>query len=259
MTAFSKLIETHCHLESLKSLPLEETLRLCQEQSIEKIITISAEPPSLDATLNIAQKYPQVFCSQGIHPHDAITYTKEIEEIIKVRSRQEKKVVAVGEIGLDYHYLHSSREKQIEVFESQLQIAVDSNLPVILHTREAEEDTIQILKNFSSSLKRKGVLHSFTSSLELLEFALSENFFIGFNGIITFKSAENVREALRQTPISNILLETDAPYLTPIPHRGKENSPFYLPLVAQAILKIKEGETLILETIFENSEKLFKI
>jgi len=138
------------------------------------------------------------------------------------------KMVAVGEIGLDYHYNNSPPEIQRSAFERQLQIACDQDLPVVIHTRDADEDTKAILKNFSSKLKRKGVVHSFTSTLELAEFVLSEGFYIGFNGIITFKKAENVQEVVKITPVERILFETDSPFLTPVPHTGKENAPFYL-------------------------------
>jgi len=148
-------------------------------------------------------------------------------------------MVAVGEIGLDYHYNNSPREIQRKVFEKQLQIAADTDLPVIIHTREADEDTKSILKNFSPHLKKKGVIHSFTSGKELAEWVLNENFYLGFNGIVTFKKAENVQEIVKMSPLERILLETDAPFLTPVPHRGKENAPHYLPFVAQKIADLK--------------------
>jgi TatD DNase family protein len=169
-----------------------------------------------------------------------------------------KKMVAVGEIGLDYHYNNSPADLQRTVFEKQLQIACDQNLPVVIHTREAEEDTKAILKNFSSSLKSKGVIHSFTSSTELAEFVLSEGFHIGFNGIITFKKAENVQELEKINPTDRILFETDSPFLTPVPHRGKENAPYYLPFVAAKIAELK-GINLedLKQQVLANSLKCF--
>lgn len=232
-------IETHCHLDYLKSASLEEILKTSKEVGIQKIITIGVDPLNLDKVQEIAHENEMVYFSQGIHPHDAKDATDV--EFEKIRSRsKEIKMVAVGEIGLDYHYNNSPPEIQKAIFEKQLQIAVDCDLPVIVHTREADEDTISILKNFSNHLKRKGVIHSFTSSKSLAEWILSENFFLGFNGIITFKNATNVQEIVQLTPINKILLETDSPFLTPVPHRGKENNPSYLPFVAEKIAELKK-------------------
>jgi TatD DNase family protein len=166
--------------------------------------------------------------------------------------------VAVGEIGLDYHYNNSPRDIQIAVFEKQLQIACDTNLPVVIHTREADEDTRDILKNFSKNLKSKGVIHSFTSSKELAEFVLAENFYIGFNGIITFKNAINVQDVVKITPIEQILFETDSPFLTPVPHRGKENAPYYLPHIVEKIAELKNISLDILKPqVYQNSFRCF--
>jgi len=140
-----------------------------------------------------------------------------------------------------------------------LQIAIDFNLPVVIHTRDADEDTMTVLKKFSPLLKRKGVVHSFTSSLALAEFALSEGFYLGFNGIITFKNAQNVRDALMITPINRILLETDSPFLTPDPYRGVENAPYYLPFIAEKVAEVKnENLDFVLSQAYQNSIDLFK-
>ncbi len=168
------------------------------------------------------------------------------------------KMVAVGEIGLDYHYNNSPAEVQRSAFERQLQIACDQDMPVVIHTREADEDTKAILRNYSSTLKRKGVIHSFTSTLDLAEFVLSEGFYIGFNGIITFKKAENVQEVVKITPQERILFETDSPFLTPVPHRGKENAPFYLPFVAAKIAELKNVDLDLLKVqVLKNSLQCF--
>src|SRR5690606_484770 len=178
---------THCHLDYLKSLPFEELLQKIQEAGIEKIVTIGVDPQNLDSVLKLSEEHSQIYFTQGIHPHDA----KEIknEDLEKIRTRASlPKMVAVGEIGLDYHYNNSLPDIQKKYFREQLQIAAENDLPVVIHTREADEDTKEILKEFSPLLKRKGVLHSFTSGRELAEYALSEDFYLGFNGIITFKN-----------------------------------------------------------------------
>jgi TatD DNase family protein len=251
------LIETHCHLDYLKALPLEEIRTLIKEAGINKVITIGVDPENLDRVKEISEIYPEVYFTQGIHPHDAKNATDvEFNKIISRASLS--KMVAVGEIGLDYHYNNSPQDVQKSVFEKQLQIACDQDLPVVIHTRDADEDTKAILKNFSSTLKRKGVVHSFTSSIELAEFVLAEGFHIGFNGIITFKKAENVQEVVKITPPEKILFETDSPFLTPVPHRGKENAPYYLPFVAAKIAELKNLDVEKLKTqVYQNSLNCF--
>ncbi len=252
-----EIIETHCHLDYLKALELEETLEKAKEHSVSRIVTIAVDPDNLKSVRELSKKYPQIFGTQGIHPHEAKLYTDAVEKEIKDHV-QEDKIVAVGEIGLDFHYNNSPKDIQIEVFERQLQIAVDLDMPVVIHSREAEKETIDILKKYSKSLKRKGVIHSFTSSLELAEFALNDDYCLGFNGIITFNSAQNVRDALSITPIERVLVETDAPFLTPVPYRGRENAPYYLPFIIEKIASEKEMsvDEVITQTT-SNAKKLF--
>ncbi len=232
------LIETHCHLDYLKDLSTEEIVNKSKEYHVEKIITIAVSPDNLDAVIALTQEHDCVFGTQGIHPHDAKFFNQEVLQKV-ANNLKEPKIVAVGEIGLDYHYNKSPKEIQIEAFEAFLNLASERDLPVVIHTRDADEDTKNTLLKFSSKLRKKGVIHSFTSSIELAKFCLDQGFHLGFNGIITFKNAENVRDVLRMTPLERILIETDAPFLTPIPYRGKENAPFYLPFIAQAIAEIK--------------------
>jgi TatD DNase family protein len=250
-------IETHCHLDYLKAEPLEEIRKKIKEAGITKVVTIGVDPLNLDKVQELSKLYPEIYFSQGIHPHDAKEATDI--EFNKIKSRcGEIKMVAVGEIGLDYHYNNSPPDIQKKVFEKQLQIASDQDMPVIIHTRDADEDTKAILKNFSKILKRKGVVHSFTSGLELAQFVLDEGFYIGFNGIITFKKAENVQEVVKMTPLERILFETDSPFLTPVPHRGKENAPYYLPFVAAKIAELKNADLEKLKTqVLQNSLKCF--
>jgi TatD DNase family protein len=251
------MIETHCHLDYLKAEPLEDIRKKIQEAGITKVVTIGVDPLNLDKVMELSNQYPEIYFTQGIHPHDAKEATEvEFHKIITRSSMQ--KMVAVGEIGLDYHYNNSPPEIQRSAFERQLQIACDQDMPVVIHTRDAEEDTKAILRNFSSQLNRKGVIHSFTSSIDLAEFVLSEGFHIGFNGIITFKKAENVQEVVKITPVERILFETDSPFLTPVPHRGKENAPFYLPFVAAKIAELKNADLdQLKEQVFRNSLECF--
>lgn len=252
------LIETHCHLDYLKELSTEEILKKSEDHNIKKIVTIAVDSGNLESVRNLASSFDQVFGTQGIHPHHANEYSENIEKEIR-NHINDKRIVAVGEIGLDFYYNNSKKEEQILAFEKQLQIAVDTNKPVVIHTREADEDTIAILKNFSKTLKGNGVIHSFTSSVSLAEFCLDEGFYLGFNGIITFKNAQNVRDVLAVTPIEQTLIETDSPFLTPVPFRGRENAPFYLPFVAEKIASEKEMNIEdVLKITKNNAINLFK-
>ncbi len=252
-----KLFETHCHLDYLKQLPINEVVSKSNEVGIDKIITISVSPDNLSSAFSLTVQFDHVYCTQGIHPHEAKHVTDDVYETVKKNADSEK-VVAIGEIGLDYHYNHSERKTQIKVFEEHLKISIEKDLPVVIHSREADEDMMAILNNFAPSMKRKGVIHSFTSTPELAEMAIAHGFYLGFNGIITFKKAQNVRDIVSLTPIDKILLETDAPFLTPTPHRGKENAPFYLPHVAKKLCEIKGVEPdQLLPQIYKNSLNLF--
>ena len=251
------IIETHCHLDYLKTKPLDAILAEAFAIGVERIITIGVSPDNQNAVLELARTHEKVWGTQGIHPHDARLFNDEIAAIMLENLRDEK-IVAVGETGLDYFYEHTDRPTQQKVFETQLQWAVDHQLPVVIHTRDADEDTQAILKNFSGRLTRGGVIHSFTSSLALAEFCIAEGFCIGFNGIATFNKAENVREVAAATPLDRILMETDAPSLTPIPYRGRENSPAYLPFIAQTLAKVKSVDIdMLLSHCYNNSLRVF--
>lgn len=253
------IIETHCHLDYLKECELSETIDASKNYGVEKIITISVEPGNLDTALEIAKSHDSIYCTQGIHPHKASTWNNDVKKKI-TENLSNQEVVAVGEIGLDYYYNKSPREEQITAFKDQLDLAIENDLPVVIHTRDADEDTIKILKEYAPKLKRKGVIHSFTSSLELAKIAIELGFYLGFNGIITFKTAQNVRDVLTICPIDRILLETDAPFLTPVPYRGKENAPKYLPFIAEFIANHKEIllKDLLLNC-YKNSKVLFSL
>ena len=251
------IIETHCHLDYLDTDTLGETLQRSAEVGIERIVTIAVSPGNLDRVLQLANDHPQIWGTQGIHPHEAEHFNQQVAAIIAERTA-EQRIVAVGEIGLDYYYDHADRSVQRAAFEQQLQIAADTDMPVVIHTREADEDTRAILENFSSKLARKGVIHSFTSGMALAEYCLAEGFALGFNGIATFNQADNVREVVSATPMDQLLLETDAPYLTPVPYRGKPNAPFYLPFIAEKVAQVK-GYSVehLLERAWHNSMELF--
>ncbi|MCP5326389.1 MAG: TatD family hydrolase [Oceanospirillaceae bacterium] len=251
------IIETHCHLDYLKENALADILTQCAKANVERVITIGVSPDNLASVLQLTEAAHNIYGTLGVHPHDAEKFTAETATFIREQATAAK-IVAIGEIGLDYYYEHSDRKTQQTVFETQLQIACDLNLPVVIHSREADEDTRAILQNFSGSLKRKGVIHSFTSGIELAQFAINDGFCLGFNGICTFPKADNVREIIRITPAENILLETDSPYLTPVPFRGRENAPFYIPFVAEHVAQVKEMDIeTLLPVVYQNSLRVF--
>lgn len=251
------IIETHCHLDYLDAEALADTLAQSTAVGIERIITIAVSPANLGRVLELTREAANIWGTQGIHPHEAESYSDEVETLIRSQAA-DARILAIGEIGLDYHYDHADRAVQRTVFERQLQLAADLDMPVVIHSREADDDTRDILRAFSPLLRRKGVLHSFTSSLALAEYCLAEGFTLGFNGIATFNSADNVREVIAATPLEQILLETDAPYLTPIPYRGRPNAPFYLPLVAEKVAEVKQLEVeAMLAQVYTNSMAQF--
>ena len=256
-TLDGKIIETHCHLDYLSGDELAGTINKSRDVGVEKIITIAVSEENQAVVREIAESDPNIWCTQGLHPHEAASWSAAFGQELRSNAAHPK-VLAIGEIGLDYYYEHADPNTQIAAFEGQIAIAVEHNKPVVIHTREAEEDTKTVLSSVSTALSKKGVIHSFTSSLDLAEFCLSEGFYLGFNGIATFKNAENVREVIRKTPIERILLETDAPYLTPVPYRGVPNAPFYLPFIAQTVADLKQVSVEeLLSVTYQNSLDCF--
>jgi len=251
------IIETHCHLDYLEGDELAGTIQAANDVNIQRIITIAVSPDNLDTVMAITREHAGVWGTQGIHPHDADQYSDEVD--LKIRENAlDEKIVAIGEIGLDYYYDHSDRAKQREAFERQLQIAIDLSMPIVVHTREADEDMKAILQNFVGQMPKRGVIHSFTSGIDLAKYCLDQGFHLGFNGISTFKTAENVREVVDITPVEKILFETDAPYLTPVPYRGKPNEPKYLPFIAENIATVKNIPLdELLPQVWKNSMALF--
>lgn len=251
------IIETHCHLDYLDDDALTDTLAQSHAGGIEKIVTIAVSADNLDKVLALTRRADTIWGTQGIHPHEAEQYNTTVADKIRTNAR-DPRIVAIGEIGLDYYYDHADRKVQQQVFEQQLALAEELCLPVVIHTREADEDTRAILANWQSSRTVPGVIHSFTSGMALAEFCLEQGFMIGFNGIATFNKADNVREVIASTPIERIVLETDAPYLTPAPYRGKTNAPYYLPLIAEKVAEVKQCDSEVLLTqAYKNAQGLF--
>jgi TatD DNase family protein len=248
-------LDIHTHLNFLENSP-EEAIATAKSRGVRSMITIGTEPGDLPTVLGIARKhYPVVLCTLGIHPHEAGLFTAEIDAFIR-KEAVAKEVVAIGEIGLDYFYKNSEPEVQKKAFEQQLQIACDLGLPVEIHTRDADEDTVEILKKFKGRVK--GVLHCFTGTRWLAEQALDLGFNISISGVVTFKNAESLREIVEFLPLDRIHVETDAPFLTPAPFRGVKNSPQYVVFVAQFVADLKKVPlSQLSEQLIKNAQAMF--
>jgi TatD DNase family protein len=235
-------VDSHCHLDDKRfSDDLDATLERAAAAGVTRILTIGTGdgPPELDRAVRLAERYEQISATIGVHPHEAAKVTPETYASLRLLGRHPK-VVALGEIGLDYHYDFSPRETQREVFVRQLELARELDLPVTIHTREAWEDTVSILRDHWSG---PGVMHCFTGNPDQAEAALAMGFYLSYGGVVTFKTADNVRESARMTPDDRLLIETDAPYLAPIPHRGKRNEPAMMLRTAEKLAEIRGTTT----------------
>ena len=250
-------IDTHCHLDKLDSTP-EEAIKKAKQEGVEILVTISVDEKSFDFVSNAVMQFKDVYGTVGLHPHDASEFNPSLEQRIRKLAREQHKIIAIGETGLDYHYMNSTKENQQFAFRKQLQIAVELNLPIVLHSREAEADTINILKEIP--VPAFGVAHSFTSSLKMARTLLDLGWFLGINGIVTFKNAEDLREVVRWIPLDRLLLETDSPFLAPVPYRGKPNKPSNIPVIASFIAELRKIPIEHLaEKTSENAHRLFSI
>ena len=231
-------IDSHAHIDGHEfDNDREEVIARAQAADVSLILNVGTGDPhsgAFERAVELGKKHESVFTAIGTHPHDARLYDDAAEEKIKNLINNEH-VIAWGEIGLDFHYDNSPRDVQIEVFKRQLRAARECDLPVVIHTREAEAETIEILQSEYKDAQRRGVFHCFSGSRELAQHALELGFMISFSGIVTFKKAEDLRDVARQVPLDRLLIETDCPYLTPIPYRGKRNEPAYVVEVARCL------------------------
>lgn len=249
------LIDTHCHIHDTEyPLDIEHTIKRAYEHGVGKMICIGTSQPDSYRAVTFAKNYDNVFCSVGVHPHEASAGYDKIDSLIDVNNSS---LIAVGEIGLDYHYDFCPRNVQIEVLEAQIEIALKHNLPIIFHVREAFDDFWPIFDNFHGI---SGVVHSFTDSPYNATQALNRGLFVGVSGFSTFTKDKMQQTMFSSLPIDKILLETDAPYLTPTPFRGKVNEPAYVRNVAghqAAIRKISLKE--ITDATTNNALALFNL
>ena len=252
------IFESHAHYDSRKfDEDREELLNSMQENGVGTIINAGATWKSVTTGLELANQYPFVYAALGLHPDEVGDLNEERFEILKAECQKEK-VVAVGEIGLDYYWDNESHDIQKKWFIRQLELARNLNLPVIIHSRDAAEDTLKIMKEHAQGMR--GVIHCFSYSKEMAEEYVKLGLHIGVGGVVTFKNGKKLKEVVEAIPIERILLETDSPYLAPEPHRGKRNSSLYLPHIAQMIADLK-GLTYdeVVAQTEKNGKELFNI
>ena len=230
--------DSHAHIDGPEfEADREEVIERARSAGVSVILNVGTGDPhsgAFERAIELGKKHESVYTAIGTHPHDARLYDDKVEDKIKSLIKSER-VIAWGEIGLDFHYDNSPRDVQIAVFKRQLQAARECDLPVVIHTREAESETIEILKSDYAGVERRGVFHCFSGSMQLAQRAIELGFMISFSGIVTFKKADELREVAKQVPLDRLLIETDCPYLSPIPHRGKRNEPAYVVEVARCL------------------------
>ena len=226
-------IDTHCHLSREDYDDIDKVIEENKNANVDKIVVSGCSRESIEEVMGLKDKYDMVYVTIGYHPEYADTVTESDLDYLK-SLLGEKKVVGIGEIGLDYHYTKDIKDKQIWLFEEQLKIAEEFNLPVVIHSRDATMDTINTLKKY----KVKGIIHCFSGSLETANIYISMGFLLGIGGVVTFKNSK-LKDVVKEVPLESIVLETDSPYLAPVPFRGKINSSKYLEFIANFIADIK--------------------
>lgn len=250
------MIDTHSHInfEDYKE-NFDGFISDLEDNDIQNVIIPGVEPSSFGEIISLCEKYDMLYGAIGIHPSEAKTYTQETEkEILKLCKY--KKIVAIGEIGLDYYWEQETIELQKEVFRKQLKIAQELNMPVLIHDREAHEDTFEILQEFTL---KNVVFHCFSGNAEFAQKCIDKGYYLAIGGVVTFKNAKDLKETAKIVPLDKLLLETDAPYLAPVPFRGKLNTPKYLKYIAEEIAQlrginaeeIKEQTTINAKRIFD--------
>jgi len=242
---YSYFCDSHCHLASEPfEGDLQETLERAESAGVQSFVTIGAGEEFIgnEKAVELSNRYENIYATLGIHPHDAKIWSQKTWDALKeftVPTNKMKKIVAWGEIGLDYHYMNSEKDVQIRAFVEQIHIAYELNLPIVIHTREAEEDTLKFFRLHENKIHRMDI-HCFSGSQDFAEALETMGAYLGIGGVLTFNSAKNIRKSVSNYPTSRLLLETDCPYLAPVPHRGQRNEPGYIPAIAKKLAELKE-------------------
>lgn len=251
------MIDTHSHINMIEGITPDEIIKNAKNNGIDKIIVPSAYPSDMEQVMELINKYDNVYGMLGVHPSEVKDWNDSLTEKIKEYSKN-KKIVAIGEIGLDYYWDKSFKDLQKEVFIKQIKLANELGLPVDIHDREAHKDTFDIIKEHNRG--SKVVMHCFSGNVEFAKECVKAGFYLGIGGVVTFKNAIKMKEVAKKIPLENIILETDAPYLTPVPFRGKENQPAYVKYVAEEIAHLR-GITVeeVAEITTQTAERVFNL
>ena len=258
------LVDTHCHInfDSYQE-DKEAVLERAAQVGVTTIINPAVDLPTSREILRLSDVHPGVFAAVGIHPNSTVDFTESMIAEIEAMA-DHAKVVAIGEIGVDYHWRESPKETQWKAFEAQLELAKKLELPVIIHNREASEDVMRILDSWVQDLPpklkdRPGVMHSFSAPESIAERALAAGFYLGFTGPITYKNADQLRHIAATVPLDRILVETDGPFLSPVPYRGKRNEPSYIPLIVERLATVRQiSPEQLGNATTENANRLFQ-
>jgi TatD DNase family protein len=255
------LIDSHCHLDSDQfDQDRESVIERALTAGVTHMVAIGTGngPPDLEAGIRLADRYEAFYATVGVHPHDAAKATEEVFKNLSFLARHPK-VIAIGEIGLDYHYDFSPRDVQHSVFRKQIQLAADAKKPIVIHTREAWDDTISVIREYWDATVG-GIMHCFSGNPQQARQALDLGFYLSFGGIVTFPKALEIQESARLCPADRILIETDAPYLAPVPKRGKRNEPAFMLETAKKLAALRNvPETEIAETTSKNFRRLCEL
>ena len=238
-----KLVDSHCHIDGEQfDADRDEVIKRATDAGVKMMLVIgTGEATNFDnfqRVVDLAEKHDNIFAAIGVHPHDAKTFDAESEKRLIDLVKSSKKVIAWGEIGLDFYYDHSPREVQYEVFRRQISIARELDLPIIIHSRNADDETVEVLTEECNYENFRGIMHCFGGTPKMAQDLMKIGFMISFAGNVTFKKAENLRDAARVVPLEKLLIETDCPYLTPIPFRGRRNEPMYVAETAKFLAEL---------------------
>lgn len=247
------LVDSHCHLDFAEEAERPEIIARARQAEVKTLLTICTKLREFPTVRAIADSDPDIWCSVGVHPHEAETEAKTTVDTLAGFARHPK-VVGIGETGLDFYYEHSPRDRQTESFRIHIAAAREAGVPLIVHTRDADPETIAVLKE---ERPKAGVIHCFSTGRELAEEALTLGFYISLSGIVTFKNAQALRDIVRDLPLDQLLIETDAPYLAPVPMRGKRNEPSFIVHTAAFVAQLK-GVTLE-ELATATTENFFRL
>ena len=249
------IVDSHCHLDSVNLYKqLDEVLKRANSKNVKHLLTICTTLESFEKIKLITKKYSNVYGTFGIHPHESEKYLQVDSNFILDTKKKNSKIVGIGETGLDFYYNHSDKKIQKKSFIEHIKAASELDIPVIVHTRNAEVDTYEILKSECKNSNLKVLIHCFTGTKDFAKKLIDLNIYISVSGIITFKKTGELTEAVSSIPIENLLVETDSPYLAPMPYRGKSNEPSY---IIHTIKKLSEIKKLPEETIMNNTTKNF--